>query len=72
MKKLNREALKSACFALAKNTLWKMGPVDVSTIQTHADRLYEEALSTELDEFIEPHKTPSCGRGQRLLALPVE
>lgn len=49
---LDREALKTACFSLAKNTLWKMGPVDVSVIQAHAEKLYEEALCTELDEFI--------------------
>lgn len=49
---LDREALKAACFALAKNTLWKMGPVDVSVIQAHAKKLYEKALCIELDEFI--------------------
>ena len=37
------EKLKLACFRLAKDTLWKKGPVDTDLITTHADNLFKIA-----------------------------
>lgn len=35
--------LKLACLKLAKDTLWKRGPVDADLITTHADNLFKIA-----------------------------
>jgi hypothetical protein len=47
---LDVPALKSACFNLAKNTMWRRKPVDLAEIQTHADNLYKETV--ELQEYV--------------------
>jgi len=41
---LNISELKDACFQVARNTLWKMKPVDLSEIQFHAEKLYKIAM----------------------------
>ena len=39
-----QEKLKEACFLVARTTMWERKPVDTSSIQAHADRLFKEAM----------------------------
>ncbi|MEZ4219066.1 MAG: hypothetical protein R3E88_21555 [Myxococcota bacterium] len=48
--KLDREALRAACFAAARNTMWERRPVDVSSIEDVANRFFSIAENHE--EFV--------------------
>lgn len=45
--KLDRNELKAACYAVATNTMWEQGPVDVDAIQAVAANFVKIAESHE-------------------------
>ena len=49
---LNYDALQSACFAAAKETMWDVRPTDVSKIESLAKEFYTIALSN-LSQILE-------------------
>ena len=49
---LNYEALQSACFAAAKETMWDVRPTDVSKIESLAKEFYSIAMS-HLNQILE-------------------
>ena len=49
---LNYEALQSACFAAAKETMWDVRPTDVRKIESLAKEFYNIALS-HLNQILE-------------------
>jgi len=49
---LNYEALQSACFAAAKETMWDVRPTDVRKIENLAKEFYNIALS-HLNQILE-------------------
>jgi len=55
---LDIQALKDACFHLAKNTMWDLRPVDVADIQAHAENLFKEAK--QIEEFIVRQERRIC------------
>ena len=47
---LDKEALRTACYNVARNTLWEQHPVSVEEIEDHADSLYKIVI--EYVDFI--------------------
>jgi hypothetical protein len=48
---LDRDALKAACFAVARSTMWDRRPVDVASIDAVAERLC--LIAVEYEEFVQ-------------------
>jgi hypothetical protein len=51
---LDRDPLRAACFAVARNTMWDRRPVDVASIETVADRLF--SIAVDHGEFVQEQK----------------
>ncbi len=50
---LDRDELRQACFDMAKQILWRRGPVDVEELQELGEQYYEVAADPMTEEFIQ-------------------
>lgn len=66
--KLDTDALKSACYEVARNTKWATHPVDTDDIKRLADELYQ--ISSQQAEFVagESREPDLVSRAVRYLA----